>query len=332
MIYDIDGNELTVDGTDDKTSAFPMFNGVGIYQKATVTNIPESMAALYALYDAFLSDSRVSRNLLGYGSTASGTADETLPMYEYVIKPQIDYQTDYETRHLTAPPPVVLLSSGIHADEKTAIMALYNFVASLFDSTNEMATNLRRTHIFKIVPLCNPWGYDNTTTRNEGRYNARGVNLNRNFSYAWNSASGAEKGTAPYSELETQALRAWLNANTGASFHMDFHNHGGNRANQYFYFPSDNTKQIKIFSEAFRELTPYFLSEYSIDFTTRNWFIENDKIPGLSKEADSVVGIDSSIIEMPYGTGGTIPNNSVIRQETEFSGNVVYRLAMNYKY
>lgn len=332
MIYDIDGNELTVDGAADKTSAFPMFNGVGIYQKATVTNIPESMAALYALYDAFLSDSRVSRNLLGYGSTASGTADNTLPIYEYVIKPPLGYKEDYSTRHYPAHPPVVLLSSGIHSDEKTAIMALYNFVASLFDASNEMAMNLRRTHVFKVVPLCNPWGYDNTTTDNEGRYNARGVNLNRNFSYTWQSSSGEEKGSAPFSELETQALNAWLQANTDASFHMDFHNHGAGQASRYFYFPADNPKHIKIFSEVFRDLTPYFLSEYSIDFKTRNWFIELDNIPGLSAEADNVVGIDSSILEMPYGVNGTVPDNSVIRRETEFAGNVIYRLAMNYKY
>lgn len=326
MIYDIDGNALT-----SESDAMQFFYVAGLYQKKTVTNIPNNMAALYALYDAFLSDSRVSKNLIGYGSKADGTADTTLPMYEYVINTPLAYKTDNASRHLPAQPPVILLSSGIHADEKTAIMALYNFVATLFDSTNEIATNLRRTHVFKVVPLCNPWGYDNTTTQNEGRLNARGVNLNRNFSYLWSESTATDKGSAPYSELETQAMQAWLNANTGASFHIDFHNHGASQASRYFYFPADNPKHIKVFSDAFRELTPYFLSEYGIDFKTRNWFIELDNIPGLSAEADNVVGIDSSIIEMPYGISGTVPDNSAIRRETEFAGNVLYRLANYYK-
>ena len=50
-----------------------------------------------------------------------------------------------------------------------------------------------------------------------------GVDLNRNFGFNWGGR--VDEGDEPYSEIETQAMKAWLSTNTDALFMIDFHNH-----------------------------------------------------------------------------------------------------------
>ena len=319
MIFDVYGNEVAGVG------ASPVF-GFPEYRKKTVTTIPTTMSAFYALYDAFLSQTNVTRNLLGYGSKSDGTQDTTLPIYEYVIGNPIEL----ENENRISPAPLVLLTSGVHSDEKTSMMALYNFVASLFDSSNRIATEIRNSMMFRIVPLVNPWGYDHTTTNNEGRRNARGVNLNRNFSFNWATNTDTDKGSAAYSELETQALKAWLDEYApSALFHIDFHNHGMDQSQAYFYTPSNCPKITKIFSAVARASRPYFESEYGIDYSGLNRYWENNNIPGLSSECYEILETDSCIVEVPYGSGVTL-SNDYIRRETEFIGMLISKMVQEY--
>lgn len=329
MVYDINGNLIADEGGGDPDGVFPVFDQSKIFTKSTVENIPASMAEFYALYDAFLTEQNVTRNLLGYGSKADGTADTSLPIYEYVIGNPIQL----ENINRISPAPLVLLTSGIHSDEKTAMMALYNFVAALFDSSNAIATEIRNSMMFRIVPLINPWGYDATTTKNEGRLNARGVNLNRNFKPYWSDGSPSERGSAPYSELETQALKAWLDDYApSALFHYDFHNHGRNQStDSVFYIATDCPKHKDIFSEVCRGTRPYFTTTYGIDYSGVTRFAEFNWVAGVSSECYMELGTDSSIIEFPYGSGTTVSNN-YIRRECELVGNLIYTTLRNYKY
>lgn len=69
-----------------------------------------------------------------------------------------------------------------------------------------------------VVPLQNPWGFDNRT-----RYNSNGVDLNRNYDYGWEKENSTVKGTAPFSEKETQYMRDLIQMNKDAIHFIDYH-------------------------------------------------------------------------------------------------------------
>ena len=206
---------LYTDNDNNDTSYIPVLaEGLYINENA-VTEFPDSLSGFYDLYDQLLSYSNVTKNIIGFGSKSDGTADTDLPIYEYVIGNPISSPQIWQ-------PPKILLTSGVHSDEKTSMMALYNVIASLFDVNNKNALAIRNSVTIKVVPCVNPWGY--SQPNNNGRLNARGVNINRNFSYNWNASTTSEKGVSQYSELETQALRVWLENNSDAVFCLDCHN------------------------------------------------------------------------------------------------------------
>lgn len=93
-----------------------------------------------------------------------------------------------------------------------------------------------------VVPVVNPDGYTfswtsgNRLWRKNRRPNAGGsfgVDLNRNWGYQWGGEgagttanSETYRGTAAFSEPETQALRDFVNANPRIKAHIDFHSYG----------------------------------------------------------------------------------------------------------
>ena len=122
--------------------------------------------------------------------------------------------------------PTFLVTSGIHGDEITAVLATYRFFADLANGKN-LPTYLAEGAIFKVVPLVNPNGFDLRT-----RGNANGVNLNRNFDYQWqeyplSAHDDGEwnnySGESVASEAETQAITNWLFANKDAAVLFDMH-------------------------------------------------------------------------------------------------------------
>lgn len=66
-----------------------------------------------------------------------------------------------------------------------------------------------------IIPVLNPDGYAAGTDRVKGRMNGNGVDLNRNWDYAWRRDARHGRwpvsgGEAPFSEPETRALRDFI--------------------------------------------------------------------------------------------------------------------------
>lgn len=99
---------------------------------------------------------------------------------------------------LTAPAPrgVTFLIGGMHGDEIATVLLLEDFVEK------HLATVATPT---AVLPLCNPDGYEHCT-----RYNARGVDLNRNAGFSWRADSTEPSGPAPWSEPELCALRDFI--------------------------------------------------------------------------------------------------------------------------
>jgi PKD repeat protein len=126
--------------------------------------------------------------------------------------------------------PKILYTAIHHAREPMSLMETIFFMWYVLENygTNEEVTYLvNNTQLF-FVPCINPDGYvyNETTNANGGgmwRKNRRlnsggsyGVDLNRNYSYGWGTtgtsatqSNDTYRGTAPFSEPETQAMR-WL--------------------------------------------------------------------------------------------------------------------------
>ena len=88
-----------------------------------------------------------------------------------------------------AGPNGTLIIGGIHGDEPGSI-----------DLVREFAPP--RTHPVALLPLANPDGFARAS-----RYNARGVDINRNAEFNWRADSEEPSGRAPWSEPESRALQ-----------------------------------------------------------------------------------------------------------------------------
>jgi carboxypeptidase D len=101
-----------------------------------------------------------------------------------------------------------------HGNEKIGYMvALYatEQLCALYGSDPDVTALVDGAELW-CIPMMNCDGVVNNT-----RYNVHGVDLNRNYSYAWEPGGG--QGPAPFSEPETQAIRNVSLANTFVMSH-----------------------------------------------------------------------------------------------------------------
>jgi len=97
-----------------------------------------------------------------------------------------------------APGNCSLLIGGIHGDEPATIRLIESFCQSCACAAIE-------GNPFILLPLANPDGYQRAT-----RYNARGVDLNRNCGFNWRADSEEPPGPGPWSEPENVVLRDFI--------------------------------------------------------------------------------------------------------------------------
>jgi hypothetical protein len=91
-----------------------------------------------------------------------------------------------------------LLIGGLHGDETATVLLLEDFLARYLTSGRcETPT--------AVIPLANPDSFDR-----HSRYNARGVDLNRNCDFNWSADSEEPSGPGPWSEPEIRALRDFI--------------------------------------------------------------------------------------------------------------------------
>jgi hypothetical protein len=137
--------------------------------------------------------------------------------------------------------PQIFFNGCQHAREWVSPATVTYIADQLLEqySTNPRVRAILDQVEFLIVPVVNPEGYVHTwnsdrlwrKNRRTNSDNTRGVDLNRNWGFQWglNSGSSASpssetyRGTAAFSEVETQRLRDFITANGRIRAHIDFH-------------------------------------------------------------------------------------------------------------
>jgi hypothetical protein len=110
----------------------------------------------------------------------------------------IPAHANFEFSHAAIPPNSTLIIGGTHGDEPATVLLLEGFVHSAPWSSLGGCPTI-------VVSLANPDGYLLGT-----RYNARGVDLNRNCGFNWRVDSEEPPGPTPWSEPESVALRDFI--------------------------------------------------------------------------------------------------------------------------
>ncbi|MEN6641482.1 MAG: M14 family zinc carboxypeptidase [Armatimonadia bacterium] len=141
--------------------------------------------------------------------------------------------------------PAIFIYGAAHGSEWESAYGLLALAERLLERPEEKLFDFGRYQLV-MMPLVNPWGYDNPA-----RHNANKVDLNRNGDVRWQEYAGTPnkdgvygpgcydwKGTAPYSEPETQAWKRVLDRVNPRAV-LDFHgNAGGAGNNRLIFIPS----------------------------------------------------------------------------------------------
>ena len=181
-------------------------------------------AKIVGLFDELMSiaPEYITKHELG---KASGVDDEGKPytLYEYRFMPMSVNPAPNTSRVV----PKVLITSSIHGFEKTCTFGLYFWLKELVNNwqSNEFLRELRHKVEIRVIPVLNPWGFDNNDYNN-----ANNVNINRNFPCnGWQAnmdSSSSASGEAPLDQPESGIAAKWLSNNKDALLYIDCHTNG----------------------------------------------------------------------------------------------------------
>lgn len=192
----------------------------------------------------------------------------------------------------------VIITANIHGpgaggDTRMQAYIVYYFIKWLLDNkdSNNDAQWFLLNYSFVIVPIANPWGFDNNS-----RHNSRGVDLNRNFDADW--VSGQNKGASAASEKETQYIQNVISNNVTLEgvdtyMYLDFHSHM--YGNSYLQYLPNSDSQLYANAELCRKQFKFLSPKQTISF---NYESEG----GMAKRyAEVVCGINGIVLEAaPY--------------------------------
>lgn len=189
--------------------------------------------------------------------------------------------------------PRIFVCGGIHGGEKIGVYSTYLFFKFLLENPNndEILTMLKTNYDWTFIPLVNPYALNvGEVGGNESvRWNHNGVDINRNFDFRWAEyadggvGSQSYKGTAPFSEKESQYVRDTFNSiKADTVLYIDCHNFGstGLADPRLVWFASSfNSVQNTVFSLCDR--FDYQLKK-RYDYLPKNQLIAYSDIDGAS--------------------------------------------------
>jgi len=146
--------------------------------------------------------------------------------------------------------PAMLFTGSIHAREwigHELALKFIEYVAQNQTIDPDLEQSLERSSLY-MVPCLNPDGYEYSREhfsfwRKNRQINPDGtigVDLNRNFSIGFvknsNTSSNVYGGEEPFSEAETRAIKAFVDAHDNITIAFDYHSQGN------VFFPAHNFK------------------------------------------------------------------------------------------
>ncbi|MBE5807886.1 MAG: DUF2817 domain-containing protein [Clostridiales bacterium] len=232
--------------------------------------------------------------------------------------------------------PKIIIVSGQHGYEKAAPFGLYYFANDLLNNweNDSTLTYLHDNVTLLIMPLMNPYGFDNYV-----RFNANGVDLNRNYDVHFSLKNELSSGPEAFSERETRMVRGVVEKNLDALCLIDFHNYGWSDVRRE---PGDNiiwhsyTGRVEkdayygfFYSASERfvsEMVPYYEGQYRLREGSTYGRITTHTNKGGSLLRDWALSKDlmAMTFELPGGLPGEgvkIASTRVQRMNAEFFGN-----------
>lgn len=215
----------------------------------------------------------------------------------------------------------VLLSSAMHTYELPASFGLARWVQELMESTDEVFEYLRENVYFSIIPIVNPWGF-NQSPKTYGNIN--GVNPARNFddwTGAWEDYPDYTpeqnewnvKGVSSFSEAETKILATWIKNNTDADFYIDCHTGLGcdrpGYGDVWTYYSSSHLL-IENIRSGINALMQRIRTKYSV--TPKEYSLVDHDSMLSHRYFNTVIGVPIMTIEQAQGANTvyqTVPNN-----------------------
>lgn len=199
------------------------------------------------------------------------SSDGTNHIFSYTLIPKT---LNYSAKKL----PTIIIVAGQHGFEKASVYGLYYFLKDLCEKwyENPVLDYIRNHVCLKVIPIANPYGFNNNSY-----LNANGVNLNRNYDTSGfpafpNAVAGEANygGESAFSELETQHIRDFVLENLDASFLIDFHTNGRTSVAEYskvnlLDFPAFKDEyRLKFIELAYshtENITAHFKRDYSLN-------------------------------------------------------------------
>lgn len=239
---------------------------------------------------------------------------DTYNVYKFVLSPP-------------NPTKSIILSAGTHGNEYTASFALQRFIHHLVNDwrTNPQLAYIRKNVELIVLPIINPWSFANQT-----RQNANGVDLNRNMGYLWDTITGEKfqegatyyKGTAPFSEIETQHVVNTMAEHSNALAFIDFHTITTIEAEHIVFTPRYQPQFRHIFNDTIDDL-----------FKSGNRIVNGTTaMPTVAMHGAVTHNMTVANPEWHNGLYGGIRSDIEMREALKFFGNVSIRACrLNHK-
>ena len=190
------------------------------------------------------------------------------------------------------PEPEVRIVGTHHGNEWISTEIPILLTKWLLDNygVNDTATYLVNNREIYIMPIFNPDGHVDQT-----RYNANGIDLNRNYGYMWNGAGG---DTEPYGQPETQAMYEFSQKHNFL-LSLSFHSYGEVVNYIWNYTPVRTADDrynnlIYQYSEDYASYNNYWVTEGYDWYQTRGDL--NDYSYGIDGDIDWTIELGSEFI------------------------------------
>jgi len=184
--------------------------------------------------------------------------------------------------------PGMFFGGSIHGREYSHQDVLFAVERILSHLDNPAISELFDTRILWVMPMMNPDGVYDTT-----RWNEAGVDLNRNFGYAWKPFAGPESsrypGPRPFSEPESRAVRRFLREHPRIAVYLDIH-----RAGQVIFAPFGGSPST---------IPESYLAIYRGLNETMGGY-NGDRNPQIQKAWSALIGQAGFTIDWVYGQLG----------------------------